>query len=724
MTPRWGVLLALGALAAGPGPVVRAVDRVPPAKLEPFLLDHRAGRDDGLDLSFLLEAPAGRHGFIARQGGRLADGAGRPIRLWGTNITDWTPGSVQIPSKADDDLWARTLSRFGINIVRLTFLDFTAPRGLIERDRDDTRRLDPAKLDDFDAWIAALKRRGIYVDINLLVGRTFKEGDGVQDRANVGWAKALAYFDPRLIELQKEFARELLTHRNPYTGRTYADEPAVAIVELVNENSLWDAWYYDRLHPPAEWPRDVNFRPTPQYYSDELDRLYNAYLRAHLAPSELSDLRRQAGVPEGRPVPRMAKADWAAASVLRMHAESAFVIDVEQGFFREMNRYFREDLGVRSLLLGSSDYLQEHSNYGMVLANTELDLTDGHVYWEHPSWPGALNSPMVNDPLASTVVRLSRTATALRPYTVTEFNHPWPSDWDCEGLPIASAYAAFQDWSALIVYTFEPKGRPGYQGYVGDAFDISHHPVKMPQMMAGALLYLRGDIAPARETVTRTYSRAQVEESIRLPLYESPYYTPGFPLQLALEHRMRIGSFDGPPTGAKSESRHNPIVSDTGQLAWYTTPFDTGLVTVDSPRSQALVGFVKANRIATSNLVAAPANDFCALTLSSLETAPIAGSARLLLTAGARVENTGFRWNSERTDVAADGRGTSPSLIEVVSGPLTLRGLEPAHAVRVQPLDGAGRPLGPAIAATSAPAGWSFSLGAVPTTWYTIDVDR
>ncbi len=105
-------------------------------------------------------------------------------------------------------------------------------------------------MDDLDAWTAALNRRGIYVDLNLLVGRTFKEGDGVQDRANVGWAKALAYFDPRPIELQKEFPPgSLLAHRNPYTGHTYADEPAVAIaLELVNENSLWDAWYYDRLH--------------------------------------------------------------------------------------------------------------------------------------------------------------------------------------------------------------------------------------------------------------------------------------------------------------------------------------------------------------------------------------------------------------------------------------------------------------------------------------------
>ena len=39
------------------------------------------------------------------------------------------------------------------------------------------------------------------------------------------------------------------------------------------------------------------------------------------------------------------------------------------------------------------------------------------------------NTPKVNDPLRSTVVRLSRTAVAGKPYTVSEFSHPFPNDW-------------------------------------------------------------------------------------------------------------------------------------------------------------------------------------------------------------------------------------------------------------------------------------------------------
>ena len=41
-------------------------------------------------------------------------------------------------------------------------------------------------------------------------------------------------FDPRLIELQKEYARKILTHLTPYTKTEYRHEPAVAIVEILN----------------------------------------------------------------------------------------------------------------------------------------------------------------------------------------------------------------------------------------------------------------------------------------------------------------------------------------------------------------------------------------------------------------------------------------------------------------------------------------------------------
>jgi hypothetical protein len=126
-------------------------------------------------------------------------------------------------------------------------LDVLAPAGLIDASRNDTQALDPQQLDRLDFFINELKKRGIYADLNLNVARVFKAGDGVRDYELISYSKALTYFDERLIELQKIYARQLLTHANPYTGKAYCDEPAVAMVEFLNENSLVEAWSQGRL---------------------------------------------------------------------------------------------------------------------------------------------------------------------------------------------------------------------------------------------------------------------------------------------------------------------------------------------------------------------------------------------------------------------------------------------------------------------------------------------
>ena len=210
--------------------------------LQPFTIDHRKalGAGSPVDVSFLLDAPAGKHGFVRAQGAHLVTGDGKRIRFWGMNVTDWSKGSIMVPSKEDSPLWAATLARFGVNCVRFQFLDLPTPRGLIDGKRDDTRALDPEVFDREDFFIAELEKRGIYINFNLLVGRPFKAGDGVQDYQKIReGAKGISLYDPRIIELQKEYAKQLLAHYNPYTKFEYRNDPAVAMVEINNENALW-----------------------------------------------------------------------------------------------------------------------------------------------------------------------------------------------------------------------------------------------------------------------------------------------------------------------------------------------------------------------------------------------------------------------------------------------------------------------------------------------------
>src|ERR1039458_3598577 len=73
---------------------------------------------------------------------------------------------------------------------------------------------------------------------------------------------------------------------------------------------------------------------------------------------------------------------------------------------------------------------------------------------------------------------------------------------------------------------------------------------KLVAATSGALMFLQFDVKPARQVVERTYSTEQVLDAGLLPgglrsapgapPSEQPYFTPGFPLALPLEHGVRI----------------------------------------------------------------------------------------------------------------------------------------------------------------------------------------
>ncbi len=677
--------------------------------LKPYVIDHRNATSSPADLSFLHDAPAGKDGYIRIQGGHFVKPDGKRIRFWGVHLTDWGPGSIELPPKEDTPMWARTLARYGVNIVRLHFVDKWAPTGITDGSKDDTRSFDAQQLDRLDFLVSELKKNGIYMDLNLNVGRAYKEGDGVPDAARLQWAKSLTLYDKRLIELEKEYAHNLLTHLNPYTKTEYRHEPAIAIVEMLNENGIGQGY-----NPPSK------------FYADELDEIYNTWLKANLPADELQKLREQAGVQGDALVPRLRGDDRATAPKGRYEIEVRFFMDLENKFYQDMKTYLR-NLGVKQPLIGTADHGHSGPPWAMLTSLSKLDILDGHIYWNQ--YIGVGDVPMVNDPLHSTVVQLSRTAFAGKPYTVSETNHPFPNEYASEGIPILAAYAGFQDWDMVIQYTFEPKKDPAWKPYVGDPFDLSLDPVRMTELSAGALIFLRGGVKPARQTVERTYSREQVLDAGLLPGglrpgSEQPYFTPGFPLALPLEHAVRIKSLDGSPTAQLTASGANPIVSDTGELSWYTSDAKTGIVTVETDRAQALIGFLKANRKALKNLAADVSNNFATIVLTSLDDRPLARAGKMLLNACSRVANTDQKWNEQHSGLERGGEGHSPTLIEPVSGTVTLRGIEGAKSVSAAALDGSGKPIGAPIAGRKTAAGWEIAVGTPVTTWYVVSVDR
>jgi hypothetical protein len=131
---------------------------------------------------------------------------------------------------------------------------------------------------------------------------------------------------------------------------------------------------------------------------------------------------------------------------------------------------------------------------------------------------------------------------------------------------------------------------------------------------------------------------------------------------------------------------------------------------------------VKANREVLKNLSADVTNNFATIILTSLDGRPLARSEIMLLTAGSRVANTGMKWNDARTRLV--NYGGSPTLIEPVTGMVTLRNIDKARGVSVAALDGSGKPLGDAIHAKKTAEGWAIPIGAPVTTWYVVSVRR
>ena len=695
---------------------------------QPFTIDWRQESDSPVDLSFLLDAPAGKEGFIRVRNGHLTKPNGERFRIWGVNFT----AASCFPSKQNAPIVAKHLARFGINCVRFHFLDSNWAGSLFIEGRDDTRTLDPDQLDRLDYFIAELKRQGIYTNLNLNVGRNYRKGDGVKDYEYLGLAKVVNYFDEPIQTLHKEYARQLLTHYNPYTRSEYRYEPAVAVVELVNENSIVEAWFSDRLLGKNTTRRPGTWSDITAWYANQLTRRYNDWLQKRLSSTELESLRDMAGVKADELIPRLTKNEFADAPAKRFHLEAAFYMALEHDYFQAMYRSLKEELGVRALIVGTSDHNHGKTGYPLLASTSQMDIVDGHVYWQHPRYftdPktkrrsfSIRNTPMVNEPFNSTVVQLSRSAVAGKPYTVSETNHPFPNEYACEGIPILAAYAAFQDWDGIFLYTFEHKDPEQWKATMPGHFDIRPDPVRMINLAAGALMFLRADVRPALTTLPRSYSVEQVREGIRSPYSEGSYFTPGFSPCLPLRHATRIVGFDEESGEYPNVRRYSPVVSDTGELAWYYSQKEKGLVTVETEKSQALIGFVKDDQKELKNLSAAVDNAFCSIVLTSLEDRPISNSEHLLLTATARSANTGMTWNEKRTSLS--DWGTAPTVIEPVRGKVVLRNLEPLQRIEIIPLDGAGKMIGDPIRARSVKGDFVVQIGRPATVWYLIRIQR
>ena len=200
------------------------------------------------DMSFLNDKPADQ--LVTVRDGHFYAGDKR-IRFWGMN-NDY---DANYPTHEQAEMLARRFAKLGMNILRITHTDQQyAPMGLFDPAFKGEMRIDPAQMEKLDYFIAALKKRGIYVELSLHVGHLKMMGKKgipeVGDR-RYGFGYGLPLWNERFIEAEKQYARDFLGHVNQYTGKPYTEEPAVAFVEIVNENGILCAW--PRGHIKRSW---------------------------------------------------------------------------------------------------------------------------------------------------------------------------------------------------------------------------------------------------------------------------------------------------------------------------------------------------------------------------------------------------------------------------------------------------------------------------------------
>ncbi|MFO1476501.1 MAG: carbohydrate binding domain-containing protein [Verrucomicrobiota bacterium] len=255
--PRVAAMLFLAAFA----PAARASIHVP------FVLPWNDSDPTVTDFSG-LNSPIGTARVVADANGHLSVN-GQRVRFLGMNFAGDAPFC---PTNNAEGMAAR-VAKFGINAIRFHHMDapWAYNGGLLAYTATTSTNFNATNLERLHYLVSRLKAHGVYSDINLLVGRTYLSGDGLgPEVAGMDWkdVHVLGFFYDPALALQKDYATKLLTPTNRFTGLPLAKDPAVAFVEIINENGLIQKWL------------DGGLDRMPARYATNLQARWNSWLQA------------------------------------------------------------------------------------------------------------------------------------------------------------------------------------------------------------------------------------------------------------------------------------------------------------------------------------------------------------------------------------------------------------------------------------------------------------
>lgn len=654
--------------------------------------------DAFFDARSLNEKVAGESGFVTLdKDGRFLRGDGKPLRFWGVvsdNQKAIGEGSDQEQRNLEHH--ARWLSKRGVNIVR-TMIDIT-PRlrqGWGAPNSDDPSDVNRMELDGVWRYVAAMKKEGIYSLICPYWALTVKPPAswGVDIPEGKDAHNAL-FFDPKMRELFKNWLRIMLTEKNPYTGIPLKDDPALAILQVQNEDSLL-FWTFGTMS-------DSQKRVLGTQFGDWLKKKYGSLGKAQKSWDDVTlpgdDSAK--GVFAMYPTYDFTQTSNIVDGKARRKADQLeFLATTMREFYADITQYVR-GLGAKCLINSTNwrpaDTLRmgdaERWSY---LANPILAVNryTGSVHeGKDKGWAirvGDFYNPSWSQLKDTAGFPLTLKPAQGSPILITESSWVLPTVHRSEGSFLVSAYGSL---TGIGPYFFFINGNdewahPGSaNGYDKNSqFKWSNaQPDEIGQFPAAAWLARLGYVQEAKPVVIEQRSLEDLWTQ-RLPLIaEEAGFDPNRDTG-SISPRSNVKTFVDPLAyfvgpvrtiygGDSSKNYVDPklntlidrksqtVRSATGEL---TLEYGKGIAILNAPKAQGVTGFLKegGGKYSTSDLQITSSNDYATLLVVSLDEQPLKVSKKVLVQVGTTVRPTGWEEKPAKRKIGEE----NVSGVEIVS---------------------------------------------------------
>ena len=638
-----------------------------------------------IDLRGLNETTAGATGRVhADAAGNLRRGDGQALRLWG--VLPWMDAKA---SDADLARHARFLARLGCNMIRIGGAD----KGIIpQAEGCAITDIDESYLKLVHRTVAAARREGLYIRLTPFWDhgsvQRIPATWGIEGYQDGDMLNGLLFFEPHLQAGWKAWMRRLMNDVNPATGLALKDDPALAIIQVVSEDTLF-FWWFDRIHggPRAELERRFATWAVKRYGS------VAKALETWKQPQPGDDVASGRLALLGMSVLASAAPS---ADGQRITDQVDFMAETEHAWYTEAKRFLREELGVQALIATSNfgsanaerlddvqrwawtagDLIEINGFYDCSLtggANTAWRLEAGNTYRARTA---------VHDPRIPAL----RRQVVGKPFILSSTVWLPPNPYRPEGPLVNAAYGAMgglagELWIGCTHPTYHPTPHASWWNVQGSnpmfTWTISD-PTLIAQFPAAALIFRQGLIEPAAVAVHEERTRGAVvrrEEPLvserdggRLTPVDLPTREAApVPASAFLAGRVEV---------AFTETTAANRIADPATLQpQVTIDAQPGIMRLNAPRAQGALGFLaQAGAIQLADLRVECGMAWGGVVAVSLDGAPLATAKRVLVQVTARARPTGWQ-ETVLPDgaIRIDNTGSMPWLVEATEASISLR---------------------------------------------------